>query len=225
MLLEYEKKVELLLEWYKRAKDVSIKAESIDGTNTGYIQPLHEQRYCLDHFIRAINFEKDKKTEETINKALDSAIGHLQRSYSDSIEWILVTIKEEYIKELDGFTSEQINKGFPEYYQSIRLSLDDITEQVNKYKNIKSAEKATNPDIISEDEIKNLDEISNQFLSDDVVEKLETYRKDLRKHIVNLCEIKKKDKKSAMIDKLLLPIITGIVGTIISGIIMFIILG
>lgn len=214
MLSNHEDKVKLLLEWYIKSKEVSIKAESMDKSNTGYIQPLHEQRYCLDHFMRAINYYYNNESDKIIEKAINSAIGHLQRVYSDSIEWMLVSVKEEYLKELNQYSNEQILQGFPEYYSEIRPDIEEITEQVNNYKTNKSIEKTSSVD----PEIKS---IESYFFSSDIVTKLETYRNELHKHIKILSEIKFKDRKYIIRDKLLFPILTGIIGAVLGGLILF----
>ena len=103
MLEEYTNEIKKLQKWYKRASEIVIKAESMDSISRGYVQPLNELRYCLDHFMRSLDSEEagkdndnDKeKIQAIIKKSIDSAIGHLQRTYSDSIEWILVSVKEE----------------------------------------------------------------------------------------------------------------------------------
>lgn len=143
MLDKYTNDISLLRTWYRRAKEVAIIAESMDTLNKAYIQPLHEFRYCLDHFMRSIDNEQEKKSEEIVKKSIVSAIGHLQRTYSDSVEWMLVNVKEEYINVLNQYTNEQIQAVFPEYYTIIRPELEEIGNIVDKYKNGKSVELAT----------------------------------------------------------------------------------
>lgn len=217
MLENYSKEVILLVKWYERAKKVAIIAESMDTTNGGYIQPLHEQRYCLDHFIRAIVYEMNDEATEKIQKAFSSAIGHLQRSYSDSIEWILVSIKEEYCSVLEPFSSEQISKGFPAYYSDIRPEIDRITKLVSDYKIAKSIETVSDIDTTSS-------EFAIQFFDENVEEKLQQYLEILHNRQGVLLDISKRDNKlkklKAFKDKFVFPIITGVIGAIISALVI-----
>lgn len=224
MLGNYENEINLLITWYERAKEVAIEAESLDSLNKGYIQPLHEQRYCLDHFIRATVYEKENETDEKVKKAISSAIGHLQRAYSDSIEWILISVKDEYLKVLKQYTNAQIDQGFPEYYSEIRPTFDKITDAVNQYKINKSVENATVIDVLSDDEVEYLNVVSNQLLSFDVVKKLKEYLKKLHAKESILIEIQEKDRKQSLWDKLIIPTTTAIVAAVVGGIIVALIM-
>ena len=153
MLANYTSEVKLLKTWHEKAKEIAIKAESMDSLNKSYVQPLHELRYCLDHFMRSLDYEETDENKENIKKSIRSAIGHLQRTYSDSIEWMLVNVKEEYLLTLDGYTNDQIQLGFPEYYTEIRPALEEITKIVDEYKINKSVEKATDMEGLTENEL------------------------------------------------------------------------
>lgn len=221
MLDNYTEDVELLITWYERAKEVTIEAESLDTGSGTFIQPLHEQRYCLDHFIRAITYAEDGEAEEKVKKAISSAIGHLQRDYSDSVEWMQVSVMEEYTSFLSPFTSEEINKGFPEYYSKVRIELDKIRDLVNAYKKNKSIEKAS--EVITDEEANKLTRITDQILAENVVIKLKEHLKLLHERQSVLLEIQERDrreeKKATIKDKIMLPIITGAAGAIIAAIV------
>ena len=66
MLTSCTKEVEALRIWYKRAKEIAIKAESMDLLNKAYLQPLHEFRYCLDHLMRSLDYEQEKKVKKLL---------------------------------------------------------------------------------------------------------------------------------------------------------------
>lgn len=195
--------------------------ESLDTISRTFIQPLHEQRYCLDHFIRAIIYAEDGESEEKVKKSFSSAIGHLQRGYSDSVEWMQVSVMEEYTSFLSPFTTEEIYQGFPEYYSEVRIGLDKTRELVNSYKNSKSIEKAS--EVITEDEAKTLTNITDQFIAEDVVKTLKKYLKLLHERESVLLEIqernKREEKKATIKDKIALPIFTATVGAIIATIV------
>lgn len=225
MLEEYTNEIKKLQEWYKRASEIVIKAESMDSISRGYVQPLNELRYCLDHFMRSLDSEEagkdndnDKeKIQAIIKKSIDSAIGHLQRTYSDSIEWILVSVKEEYVSTLKKYTNDQIQRAFPEYYTEIRPAIEKITDVVNTYKINKSIEKVTsNIEPLPDDELEMLQTVTDQFLAEDIAKKLMDYLEMLHNREVSLIEVKRRDRKSTVVDKLMLPIITGIIGVVIG---------
>lgn len=217
MLDNYTKEVNLLVTWYERAKEVAIVAESMDSRNNAYIQPLHEQRYCLDHFVRAIAYENKSENDENIKKSIISAVGHLQRTYSDCVEWILVNVKEEYITTLNQYSNEQINAVFPEYYTEIRPAFDKITDVINNYKINKSVEKATQ---LSDNELEMLNNVTEQFVSSEIVKKLDEYLKVLHQRESSLIEHRARERRVAIRDKIIWPILTGIAGGLIVALIM-----
>lgn len=209
MLDKYANDIKVLRTWYQRAKEIAIKAESMDSLNKAYIQPLHELRYCLDHFMRCFDYEEDGKKEDLIKKSISSAVGHLQRTYSDSIEWMLVNVKEEYVVVLEQYTNEQIQMAFPEYYTEIRPALEKMTKAVDEYKINKSVEKATESiestteiEILSDDQLEMLQVVTDQFLSEDLAKKLQDYLDILHSREVSLLEVKVRDEKVALKDKM-----------------------
>lgn len=225
MLDKYEQDIEVLLTWYERAKEATIIAESLDTVNGSFIQPLHEQRYSFDHFIRSMVYDKDGSSEEKVRKAISAAISHLHRGYSDSVEWIYVSVLDEYTSFLRTFTTEQIAKGFPDYYSEIRPELDKIKNQIDKYKINKSIEKVS--DVITEEEEVKLAEASNQYLSGDLVHKLSQYLEMLHERQGTLLEIANRDKEEekgkTIKDGIVLPIITGVVGAVLGALLMLVI--
>ncbi len=239
MLENYTNEIKLLQEWYERTKKVVILAESFDDEKKAYLQPLHEQRYCFDHFMRAINYDQSNESEDTvgksssdqsdkldkiIRKAFSSAVGHLQRAYSDSIEWILISVREVYDDTLKEYSSSQIEVAFPEYYSEIRPAIDKITKTVNEYKISKSVEKTTSINILSDEELQELKVISENMLSENLSGQLENYLALLREHESALIEIKMKEekekKKDILWNKVLFPIIAAVVGGVLTAIII-----
>ncbi|MCM1262954.1 MAG: hypothetical protein NC313_09560 [Butyrivibrio sp.] len=225
MLDKYEKDIEVLLAWYERAKEATIIAESLDTVNGSFIQTLHEQRYSFDHFIRSVVYDKDGSSEEKVRKAISAAISHLHRGYSDSVEWIYVSVLDEYTSFLKNFNTEQIAKGFPNYYSEIRPELDKIKNQIDKYKINKSIEKVS--DAITEEEAVELAEASNQYLSENLIHKLRQYLEMLHERQGTLLEIanrdRKEEKRKTIKDNIILPIITGMVGAVLGALLVLVI--
>jgi hypothetical protein len=212
MLQDYQKELYSLINWYEKTKELVIEAESFDSNNSCYIQPLHELRYSYDHLIRAFVLDINGANSDIIQKALYSAKSHLQRAYSDSIEWFWISVKEKYITTLAPFTSDQIALGFPDYYSKIRPSMNQFNHIINEYKISKNSE--TNLDL------QKLDDISHQYIKLNLPETLKEYLELLEYHENILLEIKHKDKKAIFRDKLLLPFITGLITAILSGFIV-----
>lgn len=215
MLNNYTDEVNLLLQWYDRTKKIVIETESLDNLNKSFIQPLHEQRYCLDHLMRAVSYEKQSEKDELIKKSLTSAISHLQRAYSDCIEWLLLSVKDEFLNVLKPYSKEQIDIAFPEYYKEIRPSIEKITTMINDYKINKSVEKATDSELILEESTNLSNTLSEQFVSDDTFKTLKNYLQLLYEHEPLLIEVSRKDRKVYIRDRIIIPIITGIIGGLI----------
>ena len=203
MLDDFTNEISLLKDWYKKTKEIVIKAESMDSLNKSYIQPLHELRYCLDHFMRALDYGEQTDNKDKIRESINAARSHLQRAYSDSIEWMLVNVTEEYRRILDNYTYEQIQGTFPEYYTKIRPELEALIQKVNNYKITKSVEEAAN-------------QAANQFIAEDIAVKLEDYLKTLHLRESSLIDAKKRYKKTSVKDKFIIPILTAAIGAIIA---------
>lgn len=235
MFDNYDEPIKLLMEWYSRAKQVAIIAESLDSFNQGYIQPLHEQRYCLDHFIRAIEYYRDdnvtNKGKEKIEKAFSSAIAHLQRCYSDSIEWILISVKDYYDQVLSQYDMETIQEVFPQYYAEIRPNIYKIIKTINRYKELKSVEEAisaegdSNVDDVLRSHDKEVGFISNQLLSEEVVTTMCEYLDIINEKESALAEVKIKKQKKTFKDYILIPTIVGIVSAAVGGLLVAWIMG
>lgn len=217
MLSNYTEDIKLLKKWHEKAKTIAIEAESMDSLNKAFVQPLHEFRYCLDHFMRSLDYEESEKNAENIKKSLRSAIGHLQRTYSDSIEWMLVNVMEEYLLVLNNYTNEQIEAAFPEYYKEVRPELEKITRMVNDYKKSKSVEKATEPGSFTDSELEKTEDVANQFVAEKVAENLRKYLDLLHNREISLIEAKARDKRENMRDKIIFPIITAVAGAVIAS--------
>lgn len=213
MLDKNTKDIENLLEWYDRSKEIVIIAESMDKINGSYVQPMHELRYCLDHFMRSILFDLENKEEKT-TKAISSAIGHLQRTYSDSIEWISICVCEDFQTTLGEYTKEQINSFFPNYYKEIRIELEKIKKIVNNYKINKSIEVSTE---ISDEELEMLKKTSYELMEKDVCKKLQTYLEELHIREPLLIEERERDRRTNWLFRVLYPVLAAVAsGFIVS---------
>lgn len=234
MFKEYNKEIQRLLEWYQRAKRAAIFAESLDTLNKAYIQPLHEQRYCLDHFVRAIDYYENTQLSpdikaEKVRASFASAIAHLQRCYSDSIEWMLVSVKDYYVEKLDGYDKEVIREVFPEYYTDIRPVLNDLTVKINEYKSTKKVEESQTEPSLSKEESEKIDAVANGLLSINVAETMSAYIAKLDAVESELIHTQLKNKKKSRREKIFLPGLIGLgtasIGAIIAAIILKVVFG
>lgn len=224
MLEQYNAEIEKLAEWHDKTKGVVIDAESLDIKGNTYMQPMNEQRYSYDHFVRAITYESNNDSGEKVKNALTSAIGHLQRAYSDSVEWMLVSISQEYQDTLKDFSKEQIDEGFPEYYSKIRPSLKEMTDLVNEYKKGKRIEQIEDSVEMTEQQATFFNNFSNQFYSDDFVQILKRHLSSLHNHEQELIQISKRDSKKNIKDKVIIPIVTAFISATASGVLVAIIM-
>ncbi len=153
--------------------------------------------------MRALDYGEQTDNKDKIRESINAARSHLQRAYSDSIEWMLVNVTEEYRRILDNYTYEQIQGTFPEYYTKIRPELEALIQKVNNYKITKSVEEAAN-------------QAANQFIAEDIAVKLEDYLKTLHLRESSLIDAKKRYKKTSVKDKFIIPILTAAIGAIIA---------
>lgn len=229
MLDKYTKELESLYEWYLRAKELAIDVEGFD--TKVYIQPMHELRYSYDHLMRAAMYEMNPETNDAdkIRKAIASAEGHLLRAYSDCVEWLLVTVRSEYDRILQPqkqvFTTEEINSVFPEYYNSIRDELEQISEAVNQYKKHKRVENNGNLEdadgFFSGDFIKGLCDSATGFFDHKYTEKLREYLTKIHKVEKQFAIIKRRRTINYLLKSVLVPVATSVVGAVIAGLIVF----
>lgn len=225
MLDKYNADIDNFFSWYVEVKSILTSAEIAELNGKIYFQPYNELRYALDHFMRAIGWSKeqaavaeDKKVEldKNIKSALKSATGHLQRAYSDVLEWYFLTVKNMCVKTLTPYESEQIIHAIPNYYSEIKPFLMQFEKNLAFYKENKSSEKN---DLTSEE---NADFIL--FNSDDF-NKLGKIFETVQKSEASLMEMRSKGKKKNIITAVIIPVITCIVGTVVGGIITAFIMG
>ena len=213
----------------------------MDSLNKAYIQPLHELRYCLDHFMRCFDYEEDGKKEDLIKKSISSAVGHLQRTYSDSIDDLPPFLKGQFVMvafkmQIGDLIDSEIMQLYPIEFAKELLNLftpelEKMTKAVDEYKINKSVEKATESiestteiEILSDDQLEMLQVVTDQFLSEDLAKKLQDYLDILHSREVSLLEVKVRDEKVELKDKILIPTVTGVIGVIIGFILQIIFL-
>ncbi len=218
--------IENFFRWYVEVKDILTCAEMVELNGKIYFQPYNELRYALDHFMRAIGWSREQSTvpndkkvklDKDIKSALKSATGHLQRAYSDIVEWYFLTVKKACFDILSPYEIEQIMHAIPNYYSEIKPFLTQFGEHLTFYKENKSSEKNDLTDDGSDDSI--------LFNSDDF-KKLKEVLKTVQTAEPSLVEMKMKEdnakneeNKKNIIIAIVVPIITGIVGTVLGTII------
>lgn len=237
MLNEYDKETENFLRWYIEVKSVLTSVESVDLNGLVYIQPYNELRYALDHFMRAMAWADEQATvadsrkaglDSTVKNALGHAVGHLQRAYSDIVEWYFLTVKQTCFDILDPYTVEQIKCAVPDYYSEFKPFLVKFTEDLILYKENKSSEKndltagsSDEPMLFNSDNIKKLTQIYK------TVQKAEPSLVEMK-----LKETEKKNKEAEMKDKevrkntiksIIITVLTGLFCAVVGGVIVWLI--
>ncbi len=86
---------------------------------------------------------------------------------------------------------------------------------VGEYKINKSIEKTTEIEDLSESELKALQIVTDQFLLEEIADKLQNYLAILHSREVSLIEAKRRDRRVSIKDKIIIPIVTGIAGGIL----------
>lgn len=205
-------KLKNLCDWYIKVKGILLIAESKSKDQQIFFQAYNELRYCLDHLMRAFAWDffkdqtgDDKKIESanaSIEKAINSSTGHLQRAYSDICEWYCLNVKQWCNDILKPFSAEQIIKAIPNYYSEIKPQLIQLEDDLVVYKENKSSE---SNDLTDDEEI---------IMYDQQFKKLSDILEIVQSAEASLVELKKKDCKSITLKNVLLPICTAVIGGI-----------
>lgn len=127
---EESKQIDIIAQYHDIAKELLIFGEQIDPENRTLTQPINELRNCLDHLCRVISYKFGRRNsgnaEDYINKNLDKSFSHVYRAAYDTLDWVALTLKEQIIKELEGFSTDTISAALPSYYPEIKPRFERI---------------------------------------------------------------------------------------------------
>lgn len=213
MLNDFENEVKNFNEWFIEIKGLLLLAEELDLNGKVYFQPYNELRYALDHFNRAILSEINNEDKSKIQSAIKSATNHLQRAYSDTFEWYYLTIKSNIYNTLKPYSQQQIITAIPNYFSVLRPKLDEVGNILTVYKENKSSEKNS---LIDEEK----GESNDITISPDYINELKSINNTIRNAESALIEIKIKEQRHTIFEKILIPIIVGAVGFVLGSLIL-----
>lgn len=234
MLNNFSAEVKELVEWYDRAVSAVIFAESCDNEGLAYLQPLHEERNALSHFIAALKSEA-ANNEDEVKKSLLSAIGHLQRAYCDSVEWVLVSVTELYLRMEQQYTNEQIWEVYPEYFADTALRFNSYCKIIDSYKKYKNAAKISSeaaagyvaditnltPDKVAAMDDEERDRVvcnvkANEYLNQEILRALEKDRDTFFEKRPEIIRKKKNDKRRISFKDWGIPILSAVLGALVT---------
>lgn len=125
-----------LYEEYVLVKKSVILAENLDPENKIYIAPLNQLRSALDHAFKATVVPADQVQHE-----LNEFREHVRRAGYDSFEIVISNRSLQIINSLKNYPTETLNAVFPEYYKTIRPTIEDIRNEVAEIRSDKDHHK------------------------------------------------------------------------------------
>ena len=111
---------------YIRSREAIVFLENADREKKAYLGPHNELRNALDHTMKMIQKKDD---EDDYYEEYRGAMSHLLRAGYDAYELICI-IHIDYIKNvLSKYSSEDISRGFPDYFARIRPDIVTIEKE------------------------------------------------------------------------------------------------
>lgn len=139
-----------------------------------------------------------------ISKNIEKAYGHVYRAGYDRLDWTALSLRESISKEMGPFSLETINHVFPEYFETLRPEIEEISEEIGKKRGEKD---------VADDNPDNLIDYIN------LMRRLHEYYKEVIKKTNILIEYEgklKKEKGSERITKIFVALIIAIVSGLIG---------
>ena len=196
---EVVKYLEKIIEIHSSIKGLILYTEEIAGLTNP--QALLETRDALDHILRALRAELEKKVDIEYEKAnLDKAVGHLCRGGYDVLDWASLVIKINIQFELKEFSTDTISKVIPNYYSELKPKILKISTEIAEIRESKDVGKLT------------LEEFTKYFTA--VLELQEMYKEVIDKK-ASLIEVEK-DVKNKKRLKWIIPTVTTVIGVILT---------
>lgn len=194
--------------YYNSIKSLYIDCEETDPELKTNLQPLNEFRAALDHLIRINAIEHlDISEYPNVNAEEEASklLGHFKRAFYDICDMLSINYRNKIIDILEKYDTETISKAIPDYYPSIRPDIEIISSNIAELRKEKGFSKINSEERIEKYKV--------------IIDKLRNYYKKINSSIPSLEEIHKDGKKKKAFDtasKLLIPIITLLISTIIA---------
>ena len=131
--VEMEKLKEVTI-LYLKVRELMFYADEVHPEKKTFIPPINEIRNAFDHLMRvfAVKFElKTTDKEDYITDNLDMALSHVYRAAFDLLDYISICLRDKFLDEIDGISTEALNEVFPEYYQKIRPDIEKASTDIS----------------------------------------------------------------------------------------------
>lgn len=182
--IEIERRLRSLTELYRVVKELILYFEEVNPEQKSDIQPINELRNAFDHMMRVsaavLEIEPQDNVQLYILTNIDKAFGHVYRAGYDTIDFLSLTIKSLISEDLDGFSVEAISKALPEYYSTIKPDIEQLNQEIAKYRADKDVA---------------LKDAEHLIGYAGTVKKICTYRDQISRALPSIAEIDKKNQQ------------------------------
>jgi hypothetical protein len=147
--LEQQQKLQQLVEFYFKLKNVILYYEETDANSKYNAQIWQELRSSFDHFMRSFSSIGAKENNESyVLKNFDKAYGHLYRAYYDAAEGTIFSLKKKLISTFASYTPSQLMQVIPDYVND-RMLVEHMNNDMALYRSRKDIVTAETSDFES----------------------------------------------------------------------------
>jgi len=132
--IKVEERIKEITKLYLEVRKLMLYADEIHPEKKTFIPPINEIRNAFDHLMRVFAVKLELKTaseEDYINNNLDRVFGHVYRAAFDLLDYISICLRDKFLDEIDGISTEALNAVFPEYYQKIRPDIEKASTDIS----------------------------------------------------------------------------------------------
>jgi|GEM_PF-2032082 len=176
---------------YVESKKAIILLENYNPENKTFIAPLNEMRNALDHIMKMISSRN--KSQDEFYEQYRGARSHIRRAGYDAYELLCISISDYIFTILKDFSSEDIVKGFPNYYSDIKPKIHEIKRKTAELRARKEKRKQQETEVFDE-KVVNEDENTYRYYFE-AFEELNHYCKIIENHIPCMLECKEQRLK------------------------------
>ncbi len=176
----------------------------------GFMQPTNEIKSAFDHIMRVRGYElgmaeaQEEENYDIVN--LEKAFGHIFRAFFDAADYISIELRQKILTCLEPYSREVISCAIPEYYSEFRPKVEEINEEIAKYREKKDIGKIKESAILIDNYSTKAIELSNIY-------------KKINKRMSSIIDVNRKERKAIFkkyIINFIIGIIVGIIVTILS---------
>lgn len=154
-LLGDQDRLERILTYYFRFKEIMLGNEELDGELKTNIQLFNELRSCLDHLMQCLAFSAPKELRKSLPQScgageikpedrvlaaqsqIDSAVKHLERALFDACDTASILYRQK-IGVLQSYHSSDVRSVLPEYYSVICPETNRCVTTISQLRNGRS---------------------------------------------------------------------------------------